>query len=55
MNYYDVSKANQKKVPGHVYYDKMQKFMNLHCAQGELYLEYRKRQCIFKQDMMCNF
>ncbi|CAC5384100.1 unnamed protein product [Mytilus coruscus] len=55
MKYYDVSKTKQKKVPGHAYYDKMQKFMNLHCEQGELYLEYRKRHCIFKQDMMCNF
>ena len=45
-NYINASASNRTKLPGFSYYQKLDKFYQLHFQQGELYMEYIKDDCL---------
>ncbi len=55
-NYINASASNRTKLPGFSYYQKLDKFYQLHFQQGELYMEYIKDDCLKNgNDEKCSF
>lgn len=55
-NYINASGANKSKLPGYHYYQKLERFYQLHFQQGELYMEFIKDDCLKNGDHeKCSF
>jgi hypothetical protein len=48
------STTKRPEVPGHSYFQKVEKFFEMHYERGELYMEFLKKDCLSKVGRSCN-
>ncbi|CAB4035148.1 Transient receptor potential cation channel subfamily A member 1 [Paramuricea clavata] len=46
------STTKRPEVPGHSYFQKVEKFLEMHYERGELYMEFLKKDCLSKDHVM---
>ncbi|CAB3997159.1 Transient receptor potential cation channel subfamily A member 1 [Paramuricea clavata] len=54
MKYNITSTTKWPEVPGHSYFQKIEKFFEMHYERGELYMEFLKKDCLSKVGRSCN-